>query len=61
MHSLCSYKIKDHKNTLDKCKKYEENLKKCLKNDNIKFCRDERKKYEYCLLKQKEYKKLFKD
>ena len=58
--TLCSYKlmIKDYK-----CKKYEEDLKKCFKNNeyNIKFCRNERKIYEYCLLKEKQYKKLLKD
>ena len=62
--TLCSYKkmIKG-KPPLDNCKKYEEKLEKCLKNNNydIKFCRLERKKYEYCLLEQKEYKKLFQD
>jgi len=60
MNLLCSYKImiKNYK-----CKKYEEDLKKCLKNNeyNINFCRLERKKYEYCLLKEKQYKKLLKD
>jgi hypothetical protein len=65
MKPLCSYKImiKDYKNTFDTCKKCEEDLKKCLKNNeyNINFCRNERKTYEYCLLEQKEYKKLLKD
>lgn len=60
MNPLCSYKImiKDYK-----CKKYEENLRKCLKNNeyDIKFCRNERTIYEYCLLKEKQYKKLLKD
>jgi len=62
--TLCSYKkMINDKNPVDNCKKYEENLDKCLKNNeyDIKFCRLERKTYEYCLLEQKEYKKLFKD
>ena len=62
--TLCNKK-KDEETSylLVPCKNKELELKKCLEENeyNIKFCHNIRRRYELCLMKNKEYKSLFKD